>query len=57
MLTDFSFQTQVTGEAQGEQSSLSQFVQHLNSGPPASKVSKVDQKDVDTKEGESGFSQ
>ncbi|KAM0717956.1 hypothetical protein Q7P37_006288 [Cladosporium fusiforme] len=47
----------VTGEAQGEQSSLSQFVQHLNSGPPAAKVSKVDQSDIATKEGEKGFSQ
>lgn len=48
---------QVTGEAQGEQSSLSQFVQHLNSGPPASRVSKVEQSDIATKEGEKGFSQ
>ncbi|KAL1586165.1 hypothetical protein WHR41_04852 [Cladosporium halotolerans] len=47
----------VSGEAQGDQSSLSQFVQHLNSGPPAAKVSKVDQNDVAAKEGESGFSQ
>lgn len=48
---------QVTGEAQGDQSSLSQFVKQLNSGPPASKVSKVDQSDIATKDGESGFSQ
>lgn len=47
----------MTGEAQGDQGSLSQFVKHLNSGPSAAKVSKVDQNDVATKDGESGFSQ
>ena len=48
---------QVTGEAQGDQSSLDKFVQHLNMGPSAAKVSKVDQKEISPKEGESGFSQ
>jgi acylphosphatase len=47
----------VTGEAQGDQSSLDKFVQHLNMGPSAADVNKVDQKDISTKEGESGFSQ
>lgn len=48
--------SQVSGEAQGDQSSLDKFVQHLNQGPSAAKVSKVDQKEISTKEGESGFS-
>jgi len=47
----------VTGEAQGEQSSLDKFVQHLNKGPSAAKVQKVDTKEVSVKQGESGFSQ
>jgi acylphosphatase len=52
-----SIYSQVTGEAQGEQSALSQFVQHLNKGPPAAKVSKVDSSDIAAKEGEKGFSE
>jgi acylphosphatase len=47
----------VTGEAQGDQSALDKFVQHLNMGPRAAEVNKVDQKTIDVKEGESGFSQ
>ncbi|EGP86892.1 uncharacterized protein MYCGRDRAFT_44206, partial [Zymoseptoria tritici IPO323] len=47
----------VIGEAQGSQSSLDKFVQHLNMGPRAASVSKVEQNDIDTKEGESSFSQ
>ncbi|KAF7845861.1 hypothetical protein BT93_L0290 [Corymbia citriodora subsp. variegata] len=47
----------VTGEAQGDESSLEQFVQHLHKGPSAASVSKVDVKDVQTKDGERGFSQ
>jgi acylphosphatase len=48
---------QVTGEAQGDQSSLDKFIQHLRIGPSAAKVSGVEQKEVSVKEGESGFSQ
>ncbi|KAK4498278.1 hypothetical protein PRZ48_010936 [Zasmidium cellare] len=47
----------VVGEAQGSESSLDKFVQHLNMGPTHAKVSKVDQKDIDTKDGESKFEQ
>ncbi|WPB07411.1 uncharacterized protein RHO25_012072 [Cercospora beticola] len=47
----------VVGEAQGSSSNLDKFVQHLNMGPRAAKVSKVDQKDIDTKDGESSFEQ
>ncbi|KAM0696429.1 hypothetical protein Q7P36_003675 [Cladosporium allicinum] len=47
----------VTGEAQGEQSALSQFVQLLNKGPPAARVSTVDHSDIATKEGEKGFNE
>lgn len=45
----------VEGEAQGDQSSLDKFVQHLNIGPRQAKVSKVEQKEIDSKEGESSF--
>ncbi|KAJ9621554.1 hypothetical protein H2203_007041 [Taxawa tesnikishii (nom. ined.)] len=48
---------QVTGEAQGDSSALDKFVQHLNKGPSAAKVSKVDTKEISTKQGESDFSQ
>lgn len=48
---------QVIGEAQGSESSLDKFVQHLNMGPTHAKVSKVDQKDIEAKEGESKFEQ
>ena len=51
------FHSQVTGEAQGDQSALSQFVQHLNKGPSAARVSSVDHNDVATKGGEKGFSE
>lgn len=47
----------VVGEAQGDQSALDKFVQHLNMGPRAAEVHKVDHKDIATKEGESSFNQ
>ncbi|KAF2227765.1 Acylphosphatase-like domain-containing protein [Elsinoe ampelina] len=47
----------VIGEAQGSDSALNKFVQHLNMGPSAAKVDKVDVKDIATKDGESGFDQ
>jgi len=34
-----------------------QFVEHLNVGPSAASVTKVDTSDMRTKEGESGFTQ
>ncbi|KAK4540345.1 Alternative oxidase, mitochondrial precursor [Oleoguttula mirabilis] len=45
----------VVGEAQGDASSLDKFVQHLNKGPSAASVNKVDQKEIGTKSGDSGF--
>lgn len=45
------------GEAQGEESSLKQFVEHLNKGPSAADVNKVETSDIEPKQGESGFSQ
>ncbi|KAK5124440.1 Alternative oxidase, mitochondrial precursor [Meristemomyces frigidus] len=45
----------VVGEAQGDASALDKFVQHLNMGPPAASVNKVDQKEIETKSGDSGF--
>ena len=45
----------VVGEAQGSASSLDKFVQHLHRGPSASTVTKVEQKEIDTKKGDSGF--
>ncbi|EON63754.1 hypothetical protein W97_02982 [Coniosporium apollinis CBS 100218] len=47
----------VQGEAQGEESSLKQFVEHLNKGPSAADVNKVETSDIEPKQGESGFSQ
>ena len=47
----------VTGEAQGDQSSLDKFVQHLNMGPGPAEVNKVDHQEIATKEGESRFHQ
>ncbi|PSK46485.1 hypothetical protein B9Z65_5453 [Elsinoe australis] len=47
----------VTGEAQGDDSALNKFVQHLNKGPSAAEVNKVDVKDIPIKNGESGFDQ
>lgn len=47
----------VVGEAQGDQSALDKFVQHLNMGPRAADVNKVEQKDIGVKEGEKSFNQ
>ncbi|KAK8205756.1 Acylphosphatase-domain-containing protein [Phyllosticta capitalensis] len=47
----------VVGEAQGGEDQLSQFVQYLNQGPPAAKVDRVLQSDVEPKSDESGFEQ
>ena len=54
-VADFYFQ--VTGEAQGDKNSLKEFQQHLNKGPSAASVTKVDVSDIATKEGESDFTQ
>lgn len=56
-LDSANFQTQVTGEAQGDSSSLDKFKQHLNRGPSAATVTKLDVDDIKTKEGESDFTQ
>jgi acylphosphatase len=45
----------VCGEAQGSDSALDKFLQHLKMGPSAAKVSKVDHQDIDTKSGDQGF--
>ncbi|KAI0587232.1 Acylphosphatase [Pyrenophora tritici-repentis] len=47
--------SQVQGEAQGSEDKINEFVQHLNKGPPAASVSKVDQSDISAKSGESSF--
>ncbi|TKA77316.1 Alternative oxidase, mitochondrial [Cryomyces minteri] len=46
----------VVGEAQGDESKLQEFVKHLNSGPSAASVNKVDHSDIEVKQGEKGFS-
>jgi acylphosphatase len=48
---------QVQGEAQGSEEALKDFVNYLHNGPSAASVSKVDQSEMSTKSGESGFSQ
>lgn len=45
----------VSGEAQGEKSSLKDFLQQLNQGPSHAKVTKVDQSDIAVKRGECAF--
>ncbi|KAK5684219.1 inducible alternative oxidase 2 [Elasticomyces elasticus] len=45
----------VKGEAQGDDSSIDKFLQHLKTGPRAADVNKVEHKDINTKTGESGF--
>ena len=47
----------VIGEAQGSQEAIDKFVQELNKGPGPAKVHKVEQKEIDTKDGESSFGQ
>ncbi|KAI4722367.1 hypothetical protein E4T48_01373 [Aureobasidium sp. EXF-10727] len=47
----------VTGEAQGDSSALKEFQQHLNKGPSAASVTKLDVNEIKTKEGESDFTQ
>lgn len=45
----------VQGEAQGSEDAIEKFVQHLHKGPSAASVSRVEQSDISTKSGESGF--
>ncbi|KAH7350303.1 Acylphosphatase-like domain-containing protein [Pyrenochaeta sp. MPI-SDFR-AT-0127] len=45
----------VQGEAQGSEDAIEKFVQHLHTGPSAASVSGVEQSDISTKSGESGF--
>jgi acylphosphatase len=45
----------VVGEAQGSEDDLKRLVGHLNKGPPAATVEKVEQKEISTKIGETGF--
>ncbi|CAA9957306.1 hypothetical protein CFE70_000870 [Pyrenophora teres f. teres 0-1] len=45
----------VQGEAQGSEDKINDFIQHLNKGPSAASVSKVDQSDMSTKSDESSF--
>ncbi|KAF2195096.1 Acylphosphatase [Zopfia rhizophila CBS 207.26] len=47
----------VQGEAQGSDDAIKAFVQYLNKGPSAARVSGVEQSEISPKQGESGFSQ
>jgi acylphosphatase len=47
----------VVGEAQGSENDLKKLVNHLNKGPSAASVDDVEQKDISTKSGETGFGQ
>ncbi|KAF2495566.1 Acylphosphatase [Lophium mytilinum] len=46
----------VKGEAQGSETVLEEFVQHLNKGPRAARVTGVEQSDMEARQGERGFS-
>jgi len=50
-----AYSGQVVGEAQGDASSIDKFMQHLKMGPSAANVTKLDHKEIETKEGDSGF--
>ncbi|KAL1747886.1 Acylphosphatase-like domain-containing protein [Schizophyllum fasciatum] len=45
----------VVGEAQGNEAQLHRFMRDLHEGPPASNVSKVEQKELDPIPGEDDF--
>ena len=45
----------MTGEAQGDESSIKEFVQYLHQGSPGAQVSDVEHKVIDGKQGETGF--
>lgn len=45
----------MVGEAQGSEDDLKKFVQHLNKGPSSASVDNVEQNDISTKSGETGF--
>ncbi|KAF2670748.1 Acylphosphatase [Microthyrium microscopicum] len=47
----------VSGEAQGDDQALKQFLEIVKKGPPAADVSDVTKSDIDSKEGESKFNQ
>ncbi|KAJ9648747.1 hypothetical protein H2199_000660 [Coniosporium tulheliwenetii] len=44
----------VQGEAQGNESSLKKFVEHLNKGPSAADVNKVETSEIEPKQGRAG---
>lgn len=46
---------QVQGEAQGSEDALKEFIQQLNKGPSSANVTGVEQSEISTKSGESGF--
>lgn len=46
---------QVQGEAQGSDDKINEFIQHLNKGPSAASVSKVDHSEISSRDGESSF--
>jgi acylphosphatase len=48
---------QVSGEAQGSEEKLKEFLKVIKQGPPLAVVSGVDQSDIDTKDNESRFEQ
>ncbi|RYN19031.1 hypothetical protein AA0113_g12705 [Alternaria arborescens] len=45
----------VQGEAQGSDDKINEFIQHLNKGPSAASVSKVDHSEISSRDGESSF--
>ena len=47
----------VVGEAQGSSDAIDKFVSELNKGPGPAKVHKVEQEEINTKEGEKSFGQ
>ena len=45
----------MTGEAQGTQDQVAQFMKKVDQGPKHANVVKLERKDVEVREGEEGF--
>ncbi|KAF2025406.1 Acylphosphatase [Setomelanomma holmii] len=45
----------VKGEAQGSSDAIKQFLEHINEGPSAARVTGVEHSEISTKSGESSF--
>jgi len=47
----------VSGEAQGDDSKLAEFLEVIQKGPPSAEVTSIEKNEITTKDGEKKFSQ